>query len=331
MLKGVFKQEDEKESLLFNTPSSVQQGIPIEDYKPKKGGYSTIEVNNSTTNNIVSTMNNMCSQIYGIFLGVLLVLGVILVIISIFNFSFIVSPGEIGIVVTLGHAAAYYPGLHYRIPYVSNLVKMSAKTQLLEQENLIPTKEGLAVTLDTAVLFRLNTTLAANLYTRVGKEYVDVLIKPEAASAIRGLTSESDAKALYTSGRNAIQNAVRDELEKKLTQKGIIIEDVLLKDIKLPDELTKSIELKAKAEQDSARMEFILTKEKQEAERKAIEAQGIADFQKIVSQGISAELLQWKGIEATMAFADSSNSKIIIVGNSQEGLPVILSADQKQD
>merc|ERR1711983_665798 len=105
-----------------------------------------------------------------------------------------------------------------------------------------------------------------------------------------------------------------------------IIEDVLLKDIILPDELTKSIELKAKAEQDSARMEFILTKEKQEAQRKAIEAQGIADFQKIVSQGISPELLQWKGIEATTAFAESVNTKIVLIGNSKEGLPVILSS-----
>jgi len=155
------------------------------------------------------------------------------------------------------------------------------------------------------------------------------LIKPEAASAIRGLTSESDAKALYTSGRNAIQDAVKDELRGKLSRQGIIIDDVLLKDIVLPDELTKSIELKAQAEQDAARMEFVLTKERLEAQRKAIEAQGVADFQRIVSVGISAELLQWKGIEATEKFANSPNTKIVFVGNSQDGLPVILSADEK--
>merc|ERR1711862_156222 len=257
--------------------------------------------------------------------GLLSIIAAFIVLVGLFNCSFVIHPGEIGIVVTFGHAASYFPGLHYRIPYVSELIRMSAKTQLLEEENLIPTKEGLAVTLDTAVLFRLNTTLAADLYTKVGKDYVEVLIKPEASSAVRGLTSESDAKALYSSGRNAIQDSVKTELIEKLTKKGIIIEDVLLKDIKLPDELTKSIELKAQAEQDSARMEFELQKEKLEAQRKA-EAQGIADFQRIVSQGISEELLQWKGIEATTAFAESVNTKIVLIGNSKEGLPVILSS-----
>ena len=167
---------------------------------------------------------------------------------------------------------------------------------------------------------------AADLYRQVGSNYKQVLIQPEAASAVRGLTSESEAKALYSSGRTMIQDAVKTELITKLGPRGIIIEDVLLKDIKLPDELSKSIELKVQAEQEAARMEFVLQKEKQEAERKAIEAGGIADFQRIVSQGISPELLKWKGIEATEKFAGAVNTKIVIMGNSGSGLPVILSA-----
>jgi len=175
-------------------------------------------------------------------------------------------------------------------------------------------------------LYRLDIAQAAQIYREVGVGYAKILIEPEAASIVRGLTSESNAKALYTSGRSAIQESVKEDLQKSLGPRGIIIEDVLLKDIKLPAELSKSIELKAKAEQDSARMQFVLAKERQEAERKAIEAKGISDFQNIVSQGISPNLLKWKGIEATEKLSDSPNAKIVIMGNSNEGLPVLFSA-----
>uniref|UniRef100_A0A7S2UVL3 Prohibitin n=1 Tax=Fibrocapsa japonica TaxID=94617 RepID=A0A7S2UVL3_9STRA len=246
----------------------------------------------------------------------------------VFDCFFIVAPGNVGVVVTFGHVESFSAGLHTKWAFISHVVTLSAKTQLLEEQNVIPTKEGLNVELDTAVLFRLNPDHAATLFKDVGSDYIKVLIEPEAASAVRGLTSESEAKALYSSGRGVIQDNVKLMLVEKLGPRGIIIEDVLLKDVTLPAELSKSIELKVQAEQESARMEFVLQKEKQEAERKAIEAQGIADFQTIVSQGISEELLKWKGIEATEKFSDSTNTKIIIMGNDSGGLPVILSADK---
>ena len=169
--------------------------------------------------------------------------------------------------------------------------------------------------------------MAGDLYKNVGVDYQKVLIEPEAASVIRGLTSESDAKALYSSGRHKIQDAVKEELDKALGDKGIIVENVMLKDLELPESLSKAIELKAQAEQESARMEFILTRETQEAERKAIEAQGIADFQRIVSEGITDATLQWKGIEATEKLVESPNAKIIIIGNSKGDLPVIFNGN----
>ena len=139
---------------------------------------------------------------------------------------------------------------------------------------------------------------------------------------------ESDAKALYSSGRNAIQDAVREELDSKLAKRGIVIEQVMLKDLKLPASLTQAIELKAQAEQESGRMEFVLSKERQEAERKAIEAQGVADFQRIVSDGISEQTLMWKGIEATERLITSPNTKVIIMGNSKGDLPVIFNGGE---
>lgn len=250
-----------------------------------------------------------------------------LAVMTVLSTSFVVPPGVIGIVVTLGHVKAVEAGWHLKFPFISSLELLSAKTQLLEQKNVIPTKEGLSVELDTAILFRMDPLKAAEIYKQVGVHYIKTLIEPEAASAVRGLTSESEAKALYTSGRSLIQNSIKDELDVKLRPAGIILVDVLLKGIVLPKELTKSIELKAQAEQEAARMEFVLEKEKQEAQRKAIEAKGISEFQRIVSEGISPKLLQWKGIEATELFAGAPNTKLVIMGNDKSSLPVLLSAD----
>ena len=122
-----------------------------------------------------------------------------------------------------------------------------------------------------------------------------------------------------------MQDTIKKELTEKLSPRGIIIEDVLLKDILLPAQLSEAIEAKVKAEQDSQRMEFVLAKEKQEAQRKAIEAQGIADFQRIVSTGISDELLRWKGVEATERLADSCNTKVVIMGNGKLGFAPLMS------
>src|SRR6266478_3516880 len=132
------------------------------------------------------------------------------------------------------------------------------------------------------------------------------------------------ANALYTNARELVQQQIQDELTTQLAARGVIVEAVLLRDVQLPAMLKGSIEAKQQAEQDALRMSFILQKEKQGAERKRIEAQGIADFQKIVAQGISPQLLEWKGIEATEKLALSSNTKIVVIGNPKNGLPLVL-------
>jgi prohibitin 1 len=223
-----------------------------------------------------------------------------------------------------GSVSKLDPGPHLIPPLISSVQRLSTKTQLLEQSNFVPTKEGLTVELDTAILYKLDPSRAQDLFSTVGASFAKTLVEPEASSAVRGLTSESEAKALYTSGRGEIQNSLKQELITSLGPRGILIEDVLLKAVKLPEDLSKSIEQKARAEQESARMEFVLAKEEQEAERKAIEAKGIAAFQRIVTDGISPNLLKWKGIEATEKLAESPNAKIVIMGNGKDYLPVIL-------
>jgi prohibitin 1 len=122
-----------------------------------------------------------------------------------------------------------------------------------------------------------------------------------------------------------VAQRIQEELRKGLAPRGIVVENVLLRDIQLPETLAAAIEAKQKAEQASLQMEYVLTKEKQEADRKRIEAQGIADFQRIVTAGISEPLLQWKGIEATEKLAESANTKVVVIGGAKTGLPVILS------
>lgn len=192
------------------------------------------------------------------------IIAIFIVIVILTNVGFalmpvtVIGPGTIGVVVTLGKVRAIESGVHFVPPFVSEVIKMSAKTQKLEETNSIPTKEGLAVSLDTVVLFHLDPSKAADIYRNVGEDYKNLILEPEAASAIRGITAECDAKALYSNGRDLIQNNVKNELKQKLEERGIIIEDVLLKDITLPSELSKAIELKAKTEQDAVTMQFVL-------------------------------------------------------------------------
>src|SRR5882762_3306478 len=200
----------------------------------------------------------------------------------------------------------------------------SIPTQSVKESANVPSNEGLILALDTSLLFRLDKNKAAFVYQTVGDNYAEKIVEPTLRAAIRASTSAHTANALYTNARELVQQQIQDELTAQLAPRGVIVENVLLRDVQLPAMLKGSIEAKQQAEQDALRMSFILQKEKQEAERKRIEAQGIADFQRIVATGISAQLLEWKGIEATEKLATSSNAKVVIIGNPKNGLPLVL-------
>mmetsp|Transcript_23286 Transcript_23286/g.59851 ORF Transcript_23286/g.59851 Transcript_23286/m.59851 type:complete len:318 (-) Transcript_23286:885-1838(-) len=240
----------------------------------------------------------------------------------------IIPAATVGVLARFGHVnpKPLTAGLHYVYP-ISSVETFDIKTILFEQANHVPTKEGVTVELDVAMLFHVVPEQVPQLYLSLGAGYVNTLIAPEMASAVRGLTSEADASALYTSGRAEMQTKLQDELTRVLKPRGIIVESVLLKGVVLPTLLTDAIDKKAQAEQDAARMQYVIQKERQEAERKRIEAGGIADFQRIVSEGISPETLTWKAIETTQELAMSTNAKLVIVGNSLNSLPVMLSAN----
>src|SRR5229473_855495 len=218
----------------------------------------------------------------------ILVLAIILVLASTTS----IPTGNVGVLTLFGRVTGETlpEGIHLVNP-LKSVQKLSVQTQSVKESANVPSNEGLILALDTSLLFRLDKDKAAYVYQTVGENYAE---------------------------------KIQDELKAQLAPRGVIVENVLLRDVQLPAMLKGSIEAKQQAEQDALRMSFILQKEKQEAERKRIEAQGIADFQKIVATGISPQLLEWKGIEATEKLAASTNAKVVIIGNPKNGLPLVL-------
>jgi prohibitin 1 len=252
---------------------------------------------------------------------------IVFVFVLILLFASVVSipTGHVGVLTLFGRVTGetLSEGMHVINP-LKSVERLSIQTQSVKESANVPSNEGLILALDTSLLFHLDKTKAADVFQKVGPNYGEKIVEPTLRAAIRAATSSHTANALYTNARELVQQQIQDELTTQLAPRGVIIENVLLRDVQLPAMLKSSIEAKQQAEQDALRMSFILQKEKQEAERKRIEAQGIADFQKIVAQGISAQLLEWKGIEATEKLATSSNSKVVVVGNTKNGLPLIL-------
>ena len=252
---------------------------------------------------------------------------VILIFVVIVLFSSVVSvpTGHVGVLTLFGRVTGetLNEGIHVINP-LESVQRLSIQTQSVKETANVPSNEGLILALDTSLLFHLDRSQAAGVYQKVGPNYAEKIVEPTMRAAIRAATSAHTANALYTNARELVQKQIQEELTTQLAPRGVIVENVLLRDVQLPAMLKTSIEAKQQAEQDALRMSFILQKEKQEAERKRIEAQGIADFQKIVAQGISPQLLEWKGIEATEKLAASSNSKVVVVGNTKNGLPLIL-------
>jgi regulator of protease activity HflC (stomatin/prohibitin superfamily) len=249
----------------------------------------------------------------------------VLILILLYSSVTSVPTGHVGVLTIFGRVTGetLSEGIHVINP-LKSVQRLSVQTQSIKESANVPSNEGLILALDTSLLFRLDRNKAAEVFQTVNADYVVKIVEPTLRAAIRASTSSHTANALYTNARELVQQQIQDDLTKQLAARGVIVEAVLLRDVQLPAMLKGSIEAKQQAEQDALRMSFILQKEKQEAERKRIEAQGIADFQKIVAQGISPQLLEWKGIEATEKLALSTNTKVIVIGNPKNGLPLVL-------
>ena len=237
----------------------------------------------------------------------------------------IVPAGHVGVSDFFGYVSdkTLKPGINLRNP-LARIIPFTVKTQEAKESMEVPSREGLSVRLDMSVLYHLDPEQAAQIYKTVGMQYATVILETNFRSIVRGVTAAHDAQALYTSNRELLANEIRDQLDEVVGPRGIKIESTPMRQITLPARLLTSIEEKLQAEQESQRMQFVLMKEEQEAKRKEIEALGVARFQEIVSKEISPNYLKWKGIEATMKLAESQNTKIVVIGAGESGLPLIL-------
>jgi regulator of protease activity HflC (stomatin/prohibitin superfamily) len=248
-----------------------------------------------------------------------------------------IDAGEVGVQSVFGKVVpeTLSSGLNFVNP-IANVYIFDAKTQNYTMSAVhdegdksgddairVLTADGLEVVVDLTVLFRILPSEAPKILKEIGEDYKNKVVRPITRTMIRDNAVYYDAVALYSLKRNEFQTRIYNDIEKNFKKRGLVLEQLLIRNINLPNSVKQTIESKINAEQDAQKMQFVLQKEKQEAERKRVEAQGIADYQKILSTGLSDKQLQYESIIAQKELAKSPNTKVIIMGSSK-GTPIIL-------
>ncbi len=265
------------------------------------------------------------------------VVGAVLAILGVTSSAIVqVDAGEVGVQSVFGKVqpSTLNSGLNFVNP-LAKVVVFDAKTQNYTMSSVhdegdkagddairVLTADGLEVVVDLTVLFRIIPSEAPRVLREIGEDYKDKVVRPITRTMIRDNAVYYDAVALYSLKRNEFQQRIYQDIEKNFKKRGLVLEQLLIRNINLPTSVKQTIESKINAEQDAQKMQFVLQKEKQEAERKRVEAQGIADYQKILSTGLSDKQLQYESIIAQKELAKSPNTKVIIMGG--KSAPIIL-------
>lgn len=246
-----------------------------------------------------------------------------------FSSCAIVRQGEVGIKRKMGKLdpKIYNSGTVSLNPFTTKLIKMSTKTENLEVKLDLPSKEGLTIGSQISILYHIKPTAAPKILQEVGVNYENTVILSVFRSAAADVTSRFMAKDMHTRERATIEKEIKELMDKQLLQRGFEVEAVLLKSIQLPSGLSQAIQQKLESEQEAQRMEYVLDRERREAERKKIEAEGLRDAQKIISEGLNEFFIKWKSLEAFKALSTSPNTKIIITDGRS---PMLISPDEKK-
>jgi prohibitin 1 len=217
-------------------------------------------------------------------------------------------------------------GFHFIAPW-NNFYIYNVKIQEDYEEMEVLSKNGLSIKLDLSFRFTPEMTQVGYLHDLVGKDYLESIIRPEIRSVTREVIGEYLPEELYSTKRVEVEEKIFEITSKAVADKYILLDAILIRDVTLPKTLQVAIENKLKFEQEALEYEFKILKEEKEKERKKIEAEGISEFQRIVNKTITPQLLRWKGVETTQELAKSPNSKVIVIGNGENGLPIILGGD----
>ncbi len=243
---------------------------------------------------------------------------------------YIIRPGERGVVFkTIGGELQKEPeqirqtGLSIIAPW-NNIFKYIVREQQREETMDVLDKSGLSINVDVTVRFNPMYTRIGYLHEQFGQEYPNNLVVPEVRSSVRKVTGRYTAEEIYSTKRNEVEEAIIAETGLILSNNNIDMRALLIRAINLPPEIKAAIETKLTREQESLAMIFVLEKERQDAERKLIEAKGIANYNREINASITDKILKLAGIDATLKLAESPNTKVIVIGSGEDGLPMIL-------
>ena len=259
---------------------------------------------------------------------------IIAVVVLIFgqSFFYILEPGERGIIFRkfttgLDKERVYMPGFHIISPW-NDFIRYNVREQTTEEVMDVLDKNGLSISVDISLRFNPVHDKIANLHEIFGIGYVSVLVAPEMRSCARKVMGRFSAEEIYSTRRQEVEEAITQETQKILEANYIEMRALLIRSINLPEQIKVAIESKLKQEQEALAYQFLLARAESEAERMRIAAEGEARANNIVTNSLSPMLLKMKGIEATATIAESPNTKVVIVGNGSDGLPIILGGDK---
>jgi regulator of protease activity HflC (stomatin/prohibitin superfamily) len=242
-----------------------------------------------------------------------------------------VDSGHRGIVFkTLGEGTSKEvlgEGMHV-MPIWNRVIQYDTRVHEMKEQLSVLSSNGLAIRVDASLRFRPKVEELFELQTQIGPDYDQKVIGPVVRSEARKVFGRYQPEEIYSTKREEIERQIYDEVLRALEGKHVVVEAILIRDVELPEAIKTAISDKLAEEQRAQKMRFTLDRERQEAQRKQIEGEGIAKYQSIVRQGLTPEYLQYKGIEATERLATSSNAKVVIVGNPRGGLPLIFQGEK---
>lgn len=260
------------------------------------------------------------------------ILGVVLVLLGLSTACFVqIEPGQVGVQTLFGKVQSNLltEGLNFVNPLV-DVNRFDVRTMNYTMSSVhdegdkvgddairLLTADGLEVIIDLSVLYRISPEKAPEILRTLGQDITDKIVRPISRTKIRDNAVYYDAIALYSTKRDEFQQKIFTSIEKEFTARGIVLESILIRNVTLPQSVRTTIESKINAEQESQKMKFVLDKERQEADRKRVEAQGIADYQRILTASLTDKLLQYEQIKAQKELALSPNAKVIVMGNSK--------------
>lgn len=262
-------------------------------------------------------------------IGIPIVIGFIIVLIIVFKSTITIGAGKAGVLYeTLGDGVVtdqppMGEGFHFVAPWNKVIIYEVRRQELKETMNVL-SSNGLDIKLEASVWYRPTYSSLGKLHKEIGEDYLSRILLPTIRSAARSVVGRYTPEQLYSSKRDAIQAEIFEETKKIVDDQYIELDEVLVRDVTLPPTIKEAIERKLRQEQESLEYEFRLVSAQKEAERQRIQAQGKADANQILSASLNDKILRDKGIEATLELAKSNNSKVIVVGSGDDGLPIIL-------